>query len=72
MTCCPYFKNGYFAVCIASGSNHIPSIAEMEQYCFRDHLLCPAFDLGSEKIPLKAPAEMKTLGSAMSTNASDK
>ena len=27
---CPYFKNGYFGVCTASESNHVPLIAEME------------------------------------------
>jgi len=49
MSFCPFFKNGYFAVCNASGSDHVPSIADMEEYCFKDHLLCPVFDLHTIK-----------------------
>jgi len=44
MSYCPFFKNGYFGVCAASGSNHVPSIAEMEEYCFREHTVCPIFE----------------------------
>lgn len=44
MNGCPYFKKGYFGACTASRSPHIPSIAEMEQYCFREHFLCPIFE----------------------------
>ena len=49
MSFCPYFKNGYFGVCAASGSNHVPSIAEMEQYCFSENFLCSIFELHTTK-----------------------
>jgi len=39
---CPYFKEGYAGVCIASESIYVPSIARMEIYCFTEHYeLCP-------------------------------
>ncbi|HAM50268.1 MAG TPA: hypothetical protein DCP92_06080 [Nitrospiraceae bacterium] len=39
---CPYFKKGYFGVCIASESRYIPNIVKMESYCFKEHYrLCP-------------------------------
>jgi len=44
MSYCPFFKNGYFGTCAASGSSHVPSIAEMEEYCFREHSVCPIFE----------------------------
>ncbi len=58
MSFCPFFKNGYFGVCTASGSNYVPSIAEMEQYCFNENFLCPIFELYTTKqnpgtVPLK-------------------
>ena len=59
MSYCPFFKNGYFAVCTASGSNHVPRIAEMEEYCFKDNILCPAFDLYTVKKQFGARADMK-------------
>ncbi len=43
MSFCPYFKNGYFGSCTASASNHIPTIAEMEDYCFGESERCPFF-----------------------------
>ena len=49
MSYCPFFKNGYFGVCTASGSNHVPSIAEMEEYCFSENFLCPYFELYNTK-----------------------
>ncbi len=49
MSFCPLFKNGYFGICTASGSNHVPSIAEMEQYCFSENFLCPIFELYTTK-----------------------
>ena len=43
---CPYFKEGYFAVCDASNSIHVPTIAEMETFCFKaNYENCPNFDL---------------------------
>lgn len=32
---CPYFKEGYFGICVAPDAIHVPSIAEMETYCFK-------------------------------------
>ncbi len=53
---CPYFKEGYFGICVAPGPDaiHVPSIDEMERLCFRSwYHLCPniAFikDEGKEK-----------------------
>ncbi len=43
MSFCPYFKNGYFGSCTASASNHIPTIAEMEAYCFGQSRSCSFF-----------------------------
>jgi hypothetical protein len=42
---CHYFKKGYFGVCTASELSHVPSIAEMEHYCFREYYrICPIFE----------------------------
>ena len=39
---CPYFKEGYIGVCIASELRYVPSIVRMEQYCFKEHYrFCP-------------------------------
>jgi hypothetical protein len=39
---CPYFRESYFALCARSNSTYVPSIAEMEQYCFKDKFyFCP-------------------------------
>ncbi len=39
---CPYFRESYFALCARSNSAYVPSIAEMEQYCFKDEFyFCP-------------------------------
>ncbi len=32
---CPHFKEGYFGICVAPNAVHVPSIAEMENFCFR-------------------------------------
>ena len=32
---CPYFKEGYFGVCVAPDAIHVPGIEEMERFCFR-------------------------------------
>lgn len=32
---CPYFKEGYFGIYVAPGAIHVPSIEEMERFCFR-------------------------------------
>jgi hypothetical protein len=46
---CRYFKKGYFGVCTASESNHVPGIAEMERYCLKENFLCPIFKLNTSK-----------------------
>jgi hypothetical protein len=39
---CPYFKDGYFGICVAFESIYVPSIEKMETYCFGDQYgLCP-------------------------------
>jgi hypothetical protein len=39
---CPYFKEGYFGLCVASDAIHVPSIDEMERLCFRSwYRTCP-------------------------------
>jgi hypothetical protein len=41
---CPYFKEGYFGICVAPDAIHVPSIAEMEKFCFRARYeSCPSF-----------------------------
>lgn len=41
---CPYFREGYFGICVAPDSVHVPAISEMESYCFRTHYgTCPHF-----------------------------
>ncbi len=32
---CPYFKEGIFGICVAPDAIHVPSISEMEKFCFR-------------------------------------
>ena len=44
MSYCPFFKNGYFAACVATTPSHVPSIDEMEQFCFDEDSLCPVFE----------------------------
>ena len=39
---CPYFKEGYFGICVAPDAIHVPSIDEMERLCFRSwYEICP-------------------------------
>jgi len=41
---CPYFKEGYFGICVAPDAIHVPSIAEIETFCFRVfYESCPKF-----------------------------
>ena len=32
---CPYFREGYFGICVAPDAIHVPGIDEMERFCFR-------------------------------------
>ena len=46
---CPYFKEGYFGICVAPEAIHVPAITEMETFCFKEHYEdCPNFS-GIEK-----------------------
>jgi hypothetical protein len=39
---CPYFDEGYFGTCAASETRYVPSIKQMETYCFQqNYRLCP-------------------------------
>jgi len=41
---CPYFKEGYFGICVAPDAIHVPSIGEIETFCFRVfYESCPKF-----------------------------
>lgn len=46
---CPYFKEGYFGICVAPNAVHVPSIEEMEKFCFRSwHRVCPNISFHKE------------------------
>jgi hypothetical protein len=32
---CPHFKEGYFGLCDAPDAIHVPTIDEMERFCFK-------------------------------------
>ena len=62
---CPYFKEGYFGICVAPDAIHVPSIDEMERLCFRSwYSICPniAFLKDSENrgksCPIQGPLKM--------------
>jgi hypothetical protein len=42
---CPYFRESYFGICVAHVAHdaiHVPSIDEMERFCFRSlYSACP-------------------------------
>lgn len=41
---CPYFKQGYFGVCVAPDAIHVPDIGEMQSFCCRPYYSgCPSF-----------------------------
>ena len=47
---CPYFKEGYFGICVAPEAIHVPAIAEMETFCCKEYYeACPSFS-DAEKI----------------------
>jgi hypothetical protein len=51
---CPYFTEDYFGFCARSNSPYVPSIAEMERYCFKDSFtFCPIFEASSTKNEMK-------------------
>jgi hypothetical protein len=53
---CPYFKEATFGICVAPDAIHVPSILEMEKFCFRmSHENCPNF---KDKKYLRDPKEL--------------
>jgi hypothetical protein len=49
---CPYFRESDFGICVALNAIHVPSIDEMERFCFRSsYSICPNLTLpnGPEK-----------------------
>ncbi len=55
---CPYFKEGTFGICVAPDAIHVPSIKEMENFCFRtSYGKCPnltdkVYSRNAGKLPL--------------------
>lgn len=41
---CHYFKEDYAIFCSARVFAHVPGVNEMEQFCFKDFSVCPAFN----------------------------
>ncbi len=42
---CPYFNEMYVGVCEALEEPYVPTIGELEQFCFREHYRsCPIFE----------------------------
>ncbi|MDA8434195.1 MAG: hypothetical protein M0Z60_14720 [Nitrospiraceae bacterium] len=40
---CPYFREGYFGICVAPDAVHVPNIQELESFCFRTwYTRCPS------------------------------
>ncbi len=61
---CPYFEDAYVGVCNASDFPYVPSIAEMEQYCFKEnHWFCPTFEAGVLKKEVRTRHDRKRLSS---------
>jgi len=41
---CPYLREATFGICVAPDAIHVPSIAEMEKFCFKTRYeTCPNF-----------------------------
>ena len=58
---CPYFTEDYFGFCARSDSPYVPSIAEMERYCFKDiFTLCPIFEASSTSNEVRGHTSKKT------------
>jgi hypothetical protein len=58
---CPYFTENYFGFCARSDSPYVPSIAEMERYCFKeDFTSCPIIEVSSENDVLNGYKNKKT------------
>jgi len=45
---CRYFNEDCAGFCTAAEFSHIPSIDEMEQFCFKNFRSCPILDLFKE------------------------
>ena len=58
---CPYFTEDYFGFCARPDSPYVPSIAEMERYCFKDiFTLCPIFEASSTSNEVRGHKSKKT------------
>ena len=50
MMTCPYFEDAYVGVCNASDFTYVPTINEMEHYCFKEHYRsCPTLESSLSK-----------------------
>ena len=55
---CPYFREGYFGICVAPDAVHVPNLEELESFCFRPWFQrCPSLagsgELMNEKTMLR-------------------
>jgi hypothetical protein len=58
---CPYFTDYYFGFCTRSITPHVPSIAEMEHYCFQEGFqFCPIFESSLANDEVKGYKTQKT------------
>jgi hypothetical protein len=54
---CPFFREGYFGVCVAPEGIHVPNLQEMEDFCFRSwyercpHLVASKEFRNQKKVP---------------------
>ena len=56
---CPFFKESHFGICIVPEAIHVPSIDEMERFCFKAwYFTCPniAFLKGPENSGISCTA----------------
>ncbi len=59
---CPYFRQTYVDFCDAPAAVHVPTISEMETYCFRaQYKMCPKF---TRVMPRKTSQFIRKSGAA--------
>lgn len=56
---CPYFKEEYVGFCTAMRTPCVPSIAKMEQHCFKLYVQCRAFRNDACSTPAKPDASLE-------------
>jgi len=49
---CPYFREEYVGFCTAMNRPYVPSIAQMEQHCFKAYGQCWAFRDDARSAPV--------------------